>query len=239
VAAMAAQGLRYIISTGGEGNVFTCATDQGMEAFVARYESPALLGFDFDIEATQTPYAIRDLAARIRVAQLRRPHLRWSFTLATLAASDGTGSGLNATGKTVLAALAAAGVEDFLVNLMVMDYGPAVASNCVVRAGRCDMAASARQAVMNLHQGFGVPLKRIEVTPMIGINDVTDNVFTQDDARAVGSMARELGLAGVHYWSLDRDKPCANAGRAVSPECSSLNDLPDLAFWHAFGQGLR
>ena len=44
----------YVISTGGADGVFTCGSEQGMEAFVARYDSPQLLGFDFDIEAGQS-----------------------------------------------------------------------------------------------------------------------------------------------------------------------------------------
>lgn len=51
---MAKRGLKYIISTGGEGNVFTCQSDVGMERFIRRYASSALVGFDFDIESTQT-----------------------------------------------------------------------------------------------------------------------------------------------------------------------------------------
>ena len=36
---------------------------------------------------------------------------------------------------------------------------------------------SALQAARNLHQKLGVPLAQIELTPMIGINDVVDNIF--------------------------------------------------------------
>ena len=41
-------GVGYIVSTGGQGGVFTCATDEGMERFIARYASAHLLGIDFD-----------------------------------------------------------------------------------------------------------------------------------------------------------------------------------------------
>ena len=55
VPAFSKAGIGYIISTGGQGAMFTCATDEGMERFIRRYESPQLIGFDFDIEAEQTP----------------------------------------------------------------------------------------------------------------------------------------------------------------------------------------
>lgn len=239
VPAMAAQGLQYIISTGGEGSVFTCHSDAGMEAFIRRYDSSALLGVDFDIESTQTDANIRALVQRMKVAQTKWPRLRFSFTLATLAASDGTGAGLNATGVAVMNALKDANAQGYFINLMVMDFGPAAAAHCVVRDGRCDMAASARQAVANLHARFGVPLSQIEVTAMVGVNDVVENVFTLHDATALAQFVRSEKLAGLHYWSLDRDKPCADGAMAVSPECSSLNQVPELAYLQSFSHGLR
>ena len=239
VPAMAALGLKYMISTGGEGNVFTCHTDAGMEKFINRYASSALLGVDFDIESTQTDANLRELVQRVKVAQLKWPHLRFSFTLATVAASDGTATSLNATGASVIRALKEADVRGYYINLMVMDFGPAAPAHCVVREGRCDMAASARQAVASLHHKFGVPLAQIELTAMVGVNDVVGNVFTLDDATALAQFVQSSKLAGLHYWSLDRDKPCTGGATAVSPECSSLNQVPELAYLQSFSHGLR
>ena len=103
-------GLPYIISTGGEGGIFTCSTDAGFAAFVQRYTTSGLIGFDFDIEANQTETTIRDLVQRIKVAQQTQAHLRFSFTLATFAANDGSSASLNATGQKVMQALQDFGV---------------------------------------------------------------------------------------------------------------------------------
>lgn len=239
VAAFNRAGLPYIISTGGEGNVFTCGSDAGMEQFVARYESPMLLGFDFDIEAGQTPEMVNSLLLRIKAAQLRRPHLRLSFTVATHAASDTGQASLNAQGQQVLAAIRAVQLENYFINLMVMNFGPATPANCVVRADRCDMAASAEQAVRNLHSRYGIPLGQIEITAMVGINDVVENVFTPADATALARLVRSQKLGGLHFWSLDRDTPCAVGSPAVSPTCSGLNGHSRLAFSRAFAEGLH
>jgi len=239
VAALQRAGLPYIISTGGEGHLFTCGSDAAMEQFIARYESPMLLGFDFDIESGQTPDMVRNLVQRIQVAQARRPHLRISFTLPTIAASDTGLASLNAHGQLVLSAIREAQLSHYTINLMVMDFGPANAANCVVRGGRCDMAASARQAAYNLRARYGVPLSQIEVTAMLGVNDVVENVFTLDDATALARFVRQEQLAGLHFWSLDRDAPCTDGATAVSPTCSSLNAHPALSFSRAFAQGLR
>lgn len=232
-------GVPYIISTGGEGNLFTCNSDAAMEQFITRYETPMLLGFDFDIEAGQTPEMVHNLVRRIKVAQARRPHLRISFTVPTFAASDASQASLNAQGQLVMSAIREAKLDHYFINLMVMNYGPASPSSCVVRDGRCDMAASGAQAARNLHLRYAVPLSRIEVTAMIGINDVVENVFTVDDAKSLARFVRAEKLGGLHFWSLDRDTPCADGATAVSPSCSSLPSHPALAFSRAFADGLK
>jgi hypothetical protein len=193
-----------------------------MEQFVARYASPMLLGFDFDIEAGQTPEMVRSLLQRIKAAQLRRPPLRISSTVATHAASDAGQASLNAQGQQVLAAIREVQLAPYFINLMVMNYGPAKPANCVVREGRC-----------------GIPKAQIEITAMLGINDVVENVFTPADATALARLVRQEQLGGLHFWSLDRDRPCANGATAVSPTCSSLNTHSALPFSRAFAEGLH
>ncbi len=231
--------LPYIISTGGEGGVFTCGTDTGFAAFIQRYTTSALIGFDFDIEANQTEAMILDLVQRVKFAQQAQPHLRFSFTVATFAANDGSGASLNATGQSVVRALQDFGVRDYVINLMVMNYGSAAATSCVVRQGRCDMAASAEQAVQNLRTKYALAPSQIAVTAMLGVNDVVENVFTPQDATQLARFAKAQGLAGLHYWSLDRDAPCINGATVVSPTCSSLNIVPARAYLQAFLAGLQ
>lgn len=236
VAAFAKAGIDYVISTGGQGAVFTCATDEGMERFIARYQSPRMVGVDFDIEEGQSEQQIISLAERAAAAQQRHPGLRFSFTIATHAASDGSRLSLNATGETVLKAVRASGLRDYALNLMVMDYGPANAASCVVRKGRCDMAASAIQAARNVHEKYGVPLEQIELTAMIGVNDVLENVFTLDDARQLAASVRKLKLAGLHFWSLDRDKPCSKESGATGTadaRCNGMKNVPAGAYARA------
>src|SRR5882672_629627 len=231
-------GIDYVVSTGGEAGTFTCQTDAGMEAFIARYASARLIGFDFDIERGQSDAIVESLVHRIKLAKDRHPGLRMSFTLATWAASDGSLASLNPDGERVLRALRNASMTDYYINLMVMDYGEATPRNCVVSGDVCQMGRSAIQAAHNLSRRHGVPLDRIELTPMIGINDVTTNVFSRDDAHAMARFVRDGGLAGLHYWSLDRDKPCAGGAAIVSSACSGLAGQAEFAFARAFRDGL-
>lgn len=237
VRAFVAAGIDYVVSTGGEAGAFTCATADGMQRFLARYDSPRLVGLDFDIERQQTPAQIAALARRAAELQRSRPTLRLSFTLATHASPDGSRRSLNALGERVLASLREHGVDRAIINLMVMNYGPADARWCVLQpgGGACDMGASALQAAHNVHLKYGVPYERIALTAMLGENDVAGNVFTPADAERLVQGARELKLAAVHWWSLDRDQPCAPGSPRVSPLCHGLPGVAPGRFGSALG----
>ena len=65
---------------------------------------------------------------------------------------------------------------------------------------------------------------RLGVTPMIGVNDVSDEVFTLSDARRVVAFARDHGVGQLSMWSVTRDKRCAGAaGGPARPDCSGVD----------------
>jgi chitinase len=226
-----AAGVDYLLSTGGEGAQFTCGTDAGFTRFINRWASPNLLGVDFDIEAGQTVDMINALVQRAVAAEQAFPKLRFSFTLATLAAAP-AGSEIavsrgsaapdnyNQYGDRVMRAIAAYGLKSYTINLMAMDYGSPGSNVCVISGGHCDMGQSAIQSAMNLHDHWGVPYSQIELTVMIGLNDVTNEQFTLPDVDTVVVWAKATGLAGLHYWSYDRDCDCAQA--VASDSCNSM-----------------
>ena len=74
---------------------------------------------------------------------------------------------------------------------------------------------------------------------MLGVNDVTANVFTLEDVQIVARFVRESGLGGVHFWSLDRDAPCPDGVSGVSSTCSGLAGMPAFGFSAAFRDALR
>ena len=115
---------------------------------------------------------------------------------------------------------------------MTMDYGSPSAGVCVVSGSLCDMGQSAIQAAYNLHDHWGVPYANIELTPMIGGNDVAGEAFTLEDADAVAGFAIANKLAGVHYWSYDRDTDCPPG--SASPTCNSLGGVGAHGFLRRF-----
>ncbi len=238
IQSLAEAGVSYIISTGGQAGTFTCPSGAGMVQFISAYKTPYLLGIDFDIEGGQTPSEINDLVASVKYAEDQFPNLRFSFTLATLAASDGSYGGVNSLGDEVIRAIQAAGLQNYTINLMVMDYGSAGPSVCVVANGACEMGQSAIQAVINLEHVYSIPTSHIELTPMIGRNDTSSEIFTAADADTIVNYALSNGLAGLHFWSLDRDAPCASNTGYASPTCNSLSGTTPLEYTDRFLEDL-
>jgi chitinase len=225
-------GLNYVVSTGGEAGTFTCASTAGMESFIATYASPHLVGIDFDIEGGQSESDIQDLADAAAGAQAEYPNLQFSFTLATLGASDGSYGGVNSLGNEVVEAVLGSGLKNYVINLMTMDFGSASSSVCVVVNGSCEMAQSAIQAVENLEHTYGITAGKIAVTPMIGLNDNTSETFTTADVDTLTSYAVSNGLAGLHFWSFDRDTPCSDD--YASPTCNSVSSTTPLEYTNRF-----
>jgi hypothetical protein len=226
--------LNYVVSTGGQAGTFTCGSTAGMESFIARYASPNLVGIDFDIEGGQSAADIQNLVNAATGAQAQYPNLQFSFTLATLAASDGSYGGVNSLGNEVVQAVLGSSLKNYVINLMTMDYGSASSSVCVVVSGSCEMGQSAIQAVKNLEHTYGIPASKIAVTPMIGLNDNTSETFTPADVDTLTSYAASNGLAGLHLWSLDRDTPCATTTTYASPTCNSDSGTTPLEFSKRF-----
>jgi len=223
-------GRYYVISTGGAAGSFSCGSDAGFDTFIKRYYSSSMLGVDFDIEAGQSQAVVDSLIQRVKNAQRNYPKLRFSFTIATLGGNSP--QSLGPTGIMVMGALKSSGLTGYTVNLMAMDYGSTSPGNCVVVNGRCDMAQSAIAASENLHAFYGVPYAQIEVTPMIGGNDTQDETFTIANIDTLATYVKSKKLAGLHFWSFDRDTDCAPG--YASPICNSYGTAGRLGFTTRF-----
>ncbi len=234
-------GVKFVVSTGGAGGAFTCTSDPKFETFLGRWASPGLLGVDFDIESGQTQSDVTAIVTRIRTARAAHPALRFSLTLPTNAANAGamTAQSLGAAAPDPFSTYgddAMAAVESLLgfagtdatwppylaVNLMAMDYGSADPSDCVVGGGACQMGQSALQAAYDLHDKWRVPWSAIELTVMLGGNDTKGEKTTLQDVDTIAAFARAQGLAGVHYWSYDRDTDCPSG--TASSTCNSMGN---------------
>jgi len=107
------------------------------------------------------------------------------------------------------------------IDLMTMDFGdPPQKAFCVVSNSKCQMGQSSLQAAYNQVSVWNMPYSGVEITPMIGGNDTTDEKFQLADVDTLSSFALSKGLGGVHYWAWDRDRSCATG--AAKDNCNSM-----------------
>ena len=92
-----------------------------------------------------------------------------------------------------------------------------------------ELTAPARPTMPAHH---GIAFGNIEVTPMIGGNDVQTNIFRLTDITTVASFATQNHLAGVHFWSYDRDIDCSPG--PASATCNSIGGAGAHGFLHHF-----
>ncbi|MFG3506276.1 cellulose binding domain-containing protein [Streptomyces sp. NPDC047821] len=193
---------------------------------VDRYK---LTKVDFDVEGAALPDTAANTRRAQAVAQLQKSHpgLDVSFTLPVMP------EGLTQPGVDLLADARKNGVRISAVNIMAMDYGPAYSGDMGQYAIQ---AATATQAQLKGVLGLSdaAAWKTVAVTPMIGVNDVTTEIFTVEDATQLVDFAKSKGLAWLSMWSSTRDKQCAaGAVNHADATCSSILQQP-LAFTKAF-----
>lgn len=185
---------------------------------------------DFDVEGAALP----DTAANTRRAQAiallqnSHPGLDVAFTLPVMP------EGLTQPGVALLADAKRAGVRIHGVNIMAMDYGPAYSGDMGQYAIQAATATQAQiKGVLGLSDAAA--WKTLAVTPMIGVNDVTSEIFTVADATQLVDFAWAKGIGRLSMWSATRDKQCpAGVVTHADPTCSSILQQP-LDFTKAFG----
>jgi hypothetical protein len=182
---------------------------------------------DFDIEGA----ALDNTAANQRrdqalaALQSQDPGLQVSFTLPVLP------SGLTSDGVAVVDGAVAAGVQISAVNVMAMDYGDSAAPDPSGNMGTFAIdAATATDAQVAAALGISdtAAWSKIAVTPMIGVNDTSDEIFTVANAQQLEAFAASKHLAWLSIWSAGRDNECPGGAQpTASATCSSIVQTPD------------
>ncbi|HEY2827929.1 MAG TPA: chitinase, partial [Pirellulales bacterium] len=124
------------------------------------------------------------------------------------------------------------GVNVSGVNIMTMDYGDGAAPNPAGKMG--DYAIDAANSLFGqLKTAYNGTLSdsqiwaKVGLTPMIGMNDMTNEVFTQADAQKILTFAQQHGIDRISIWSLNRDyENSAGALGHVDNFSSSLVQSP-------------
>jgi hypothetical protein len=145
------------------------------------------------------------IAALQQAASAAGNTLAVSFTLPVLP------TGLTSDGLYVLQSALKYGVKIGTVNVMAMDFGDSAAPNPQGQMATyvIDSAQSTYTQLAGLYGGTLTSSQlwgMIGVTPMIGVNDQSDEVFGLADASQLVAWAEKTGLGELSFWSLTRDQ---------------------------------
>jgi hypothetical protein len=238
IGALRAMGGDVRISFGGADGSEIAVTCTDVSQLQAAYQSVisayGVTKLDFDIEGAAEDNTAANARRDQALAGLQAANkgLQISFTLPVLP------SGLTSDGVAVLTGAVQAGVQIAAVNVMAMDYGDGAAPNPSGQMGTFAIdAATATDAqvatVMGISDDAAWP--KIAVTPMIGVNDTSDEIFTVANAQQLVAFAQSKHLAWLSMWSGARDQECAGGAQpSAEPTCSSIVQTPD-AFMDALG----
>ena len=234
-----AMGGDVIVSFGGAANVplHVAAPDatslkEQYKRFIKAY---GLTRVDFDIEGAWVNDTT-SLTRNAKALKMLQDELKAeSYNLEVWLTLPVLPSGLVPSGVNVLKLHLDEGVEIAGINIMTMDYGDSVAPNPDGQMGEYGI-----QALENLHrqmkaeyQAHGIQKTDAELwsmtgtTPMIGMNDVTTEIFYQQDAKETLAFAKEKGVGMISMWSLNRDKSPNGKLNYVTIDASSIVQQPD------------
>ncbi|WP_405644580.1 cellulose binding domain-containing protein [Streptomyces sp. NBC_00019] len=210
------------VSFGGAAGSELATTCSSAAVLAAAYEKAVaaydLTKVDFDVEGGALPDTAANTRRAQAIAELQKNHpdLDVSFTLPVMP------EGLTQAGVDLLADAKKNGVDITTVNIMAMDYGPAYSGDMGTYA---EQAATATQAQVKSVLGLSdsAAWKAVAVTPMIGVNDVTTEIFKVDDATQLVNFAKSKGIGWLSMWSATRDKQCSGGAKNYADAtCSSI-----------------
>ncbi|GGW20462.1 sugar hydrolase [Streptomyces capoamus] len=222
IGALRAKGGDVRVSFGGASGSELATTCSSADALAAAYgkavDAFKLTKVDFDVEGGALPNTAANTRRAQAIAKLQAQHpgLDVSFTLPVMP------EGLTQDGVNLLADAKANGVKTTTVNIMAMDYGPAYSGDMGTYA---EQAATATQAQVKSVLGLSdtAAWKTVAVTPMIGVNDVSSEVFKVEDATQLVNFAKAKGLGWLSMWSAARDQQCPGGTKPTADAtCSSV-----------------
>jgi hypothetical protein len=216
----------------------TCSSASAMAAQVESVVTTlGVTHLDFDIESNeQTDTSDLDITAQA-LAQVRSwgtsngKSLFISYTIPVLP------TGFTSEGLGVIQAAAANGFTPNVVNVMAMDYG--TSGTEMGQAADQAVAATASQVASTFNVSSSAAYAMLGVTPMIGQNDSSGEIFTLADASTVESYAVQQNLAWTSFWSEGRDNGGCSGDTSASSSCSGItqNTGQFTQIFQAFSSG--
>jgi chitinase len=220
-----ARGVKLNVALGGLSGQYLAQVCDSEQALVAAYQeiidayNPDRLDFDVENALQMDNAKLQRMMSAIKTIKANNQNIPISFTLPVL--PEGLVPGV---GHNVIVQAQIAGLKDYGVNIMAMDYGNYYNQKTMGEYAIDALTATFSQLkALYPTQSDDVLWSRLEVTPMIGLNDTIPQNFSLNDVDIVKEFAHEKGLRMLSIWSLTRDKPCNHT--YASPLCSSQNPV--------------
>jgi len=225
IASLQAAGGLPIVSFGGEAGTELAQSCTSASALEAQYDAVVtrynLTRIHFDVEgaAEGDTTSIQRRNQAIALLQVAHPNLQVSYTLPVLP------TGLTQDGINVISDAIARGVNLATVNVMAMDYGPpdTQMGQDAVNAG---VATASQLGVLYPSKSEAQLNAMIGVTALIGINDITSEVFQLSDAQLLLTYAQNNGFGLLSFWSAERDNQCPHPVNSSQDTCSGVTQTP-------------
>jgi chitinase len=205
--------------------------DRLQAAYAAVVDRYNVSSIDLDIEGealSDTASLDRRSAAVAALQQERRNAGKDLSVWLTLPADP---NGMTAAGNDAVRRMITAGTDLAGVNVMTMDYGGSKLPGRSMYENAVSAAEATHVQLAGLYRDAGSELgsetvwRKIGLTPMIGQNDVADEVFTLQDAQELSAYADNKGVGRLSMWSLNRDRTCSPNYpdvKKVSDGCSGV-----------------
>lgn len=211
------------VSFGGANGIELAEAITDLDVLVAEYsrviDMYSLVRLDFDIEGGAIAHSDSVDRRNKAIVMLKEkyPHLQITYCLPVLPI------GLTLAGELLVrnARQNNAVIESF--NGMSMDFGDSAAPDPEGRMGSYVIMSSENLRSQVLAAGYQNP--KIGTIPMIGVNDVTSEVFRISDAKKVYEFFQKMSwMTYVGFWSTNRDRP--GPGNGANPFDSGIKQNP-------------
>lgn len=201
---------------------------QAYESVIERYQIDTI---DLDLEQQ----ALTDATASVRrakvIALIQAERRQQGKNLAVWLTLPVAPFGLTEDGTNAVNRLLQNKVDLAGVNLMTMDYGNAKKSDQSMKDASIQALQQAHRQLTILYDNSGTHLndqsiwEKIGATPMIGQNDIKEEVFSVDDAKGLNEFVSAKSITRISMWSANRDRECGSNYidlKVVSVSCSGI-----------------
>jgi chitinase len=235
-----------MISFGGAINnelAVVCTDEEELAAayqmVIDRYELQAI---DFDIEGAALGDRESNSRRAAAVRQLQDANDNLDIWLTLPVAPHG----LSDDALALIDDFLQAGIDLEGVNLMTMNYGGSRTSGMSMQEATFAALAVTKGQLADAYSRAEKPRtdgelwQMLGATPMIGQNDVSQDVFSTEDAEALVDFSRKNGLGRLSFWSVNRDMSCGMSvdRERVSNTCSGV-EQDAQEFTRIFAEGIN